>query len=89
MPGDTLHDLALVTFAQPFGLEFDQYPDSAEAQPLPLSQRGGVVLVTVSVEAAELPGELPWVLRHSPEAGKPAGGILRLPSGTPLEVRFR
>ena len=89
LPGDTLHDLALVTFAQPFGLEFDQYPDNAEAQPLPLSRRGGVVLVTVSVEAAELPGELPWVLRHSPEAGKPAGGILRLPSGTPLEVRFR
>ena len=89
LPEDTQHDLALVKFAEPYGFEFDQYPAEAAGQPLPPAQRGGVVLVTVSVDPASLPGELPWTLRYLDSEGEVAGGVVLLPSGTPLEIRFQ
>jgi len=87
LPGATLHELALVKFAEPFGLEFDQYPAQAKAQPLPLEERGGIILVTVSAEPGPKTGELPWAVSYDDD-GEPRGGIVILPSGTPLEVRF-
>ena len=88
-PSETPYDLALVQFAAPFGLEFDQYPAAARNQPLPLAERGGVILVTVAVEAESLPAPLPYVMEFPPHAGQASGGVIQLPSGTPMAVRLR
>lgn len=84
-PLDTEHELAMVSMEQGYGIEIDQYP--AEARPIPSApgSRGGVIMV--SVRATEPgPEPMPWVEEYPPEQGRPVGGILRLPSGTPLEV---
>lgn len=84
-PLDTEHELAMVSMEQGYGIEIDQYPAAAQPIPSAPGSRGGVIMVSVS--AAEPGSEaMPWVIEYPHEQGRPTGGILRLPSGTPLEV---
>ena len=88
LPRETQHALAMVSMAQPFGIEIDQYPEGAAAIPDQEQVRGGVFLVTVSVDSARLKKPLPFVSRDLDNAGAVTGGIILMPSGTPLEVIY-
>jgi len=85
LPSDYLHDLALVTFADGFAFELDQYPESANPIPAEHDQRGGVVLVTASYDPSKLKHPLPW-RTESGEGAKADQGIIILPSGAPLQL---
>jgi hypothetical protein len=83
---ETKHDLALVTFSDKFALEIDQYPDNANPIPDIETQRGGVILVTASIDLSKTKRDLPWTRRYLNRHDKIEGGIVKLPSGAPLEL---
>ena len=62
LPGETLHPLALVSMSDGYGIEIDQYPDEATAVSAPEGERGGVILVSLSVDSEGLKAPLPWRL---------------------------
>ena len=86
LPGETLHPLALVSMSDGYGIEIDQYPDEATAVPAPEGERGGVILVSLSVDPEGLKAPLPWRLPYTNAAGAVEGGVLILPSGAPIEI---
>jgi hypothetical protein len=86
LPGETLHPLALVSMSDGYGIEIDQYPDEATAVPAPEGERGGVILVSLSVDPEGLKAPLPWRLPYTNTAGAVEGGIVTLPSGAPIEI---
>ncbi len=86
LPGETLHPLALVSMSDGYGIEIDQYPDEATAVPAPEGERGGVILVSLSVDPEDLKAPLPWRLPYTNAAGAVEGGIVTLPSGAPIEI---
>ena len=86
LPGETLHPLALVSMSDGYGIEIDQYPDAATAVPAPEGERGGVILVSLSVDPEGLKAPLPWRLRYTNAAGAVEGGVMSLPSGAPIEI---
>ena len=88
LDAEHLHDLALVRFEDNFGLELDQYPAAAESIPTSLAQEGGTVLVTASLDPDRLKRPLNWIATHTDDAGNVIGGVIKLPSGTALEVIF-
>ena len=88
LEAEHLHDLALVRFEDNFGLELDQYPATAEGIPVSLAQEGGTVLVTASLDPHRLKRPLNWIATHTDDAGSIIGGVIKLPSGTALEVIF-
>tara|TARA_B100000085_G_scaffold246853_1_gene240823 strand:+ start:581 stop:1480 length:900 start_codon:yes stop_codon:yes gene_type:complete len=86
LPQDTLHSLALVSMSDGYGIEIDQYPEGASAVPAPEGERGGVILVSLSVDPEGLKAPLPWRLPYIDTAGAVEGGVIILPSGAPIEV---
>jgi len=86
LPGETLHPLALVSMSDGYGIEIDQYPDEATAVPAPEGERGGVILVSLSVDPKGLKAPLPWRLPYTNAAGAVEGGVMILPSGAPIEI---
>ena len=86
LPGETLHPLALVSMSDGYGIEIDQYPDEATAVPAPEGERGGVILVSLSVDPEGLKAPLPWRLPYINAAGAVEGGVMSLPSGAPIEI---
>jgi hypothetical protein len=86
LPQDTLHPLALVSMSDGYGIEIDQYPEGASAVPAPQGKRGGVILVSLSVDPEGLKAPLPWRLPYIDTAGAVEGGVIILPSGAPIEV---
>ena len=86
LPGETLRPLALVSMSDGYGIEIDQYPDEATAVPAPEDERGGVILVSLSVDPEGLKAPLPWRLPHTNAAGAVEGGVMILPSGAPIEI---
>lgn len=88
LDAEHLHDLALVRFEDNFGLELDQYPAAANDIPTSLAQEGGTVLVTASLDPDRLKRPLNWIATHTDDAGNVIGGVVKLPSGTALEVIF-
>ena len=86
LPLDTLHPLALVSTSDGYGIEIDQYPEGASAVPAPEAERGGVILVSLSVDPEGLKAPLPWRLPYIDTAGAVEGGVIILPSGAPIEV---
>ena len=86
LPQDTLHPLALVSMSDGYGIEIDQYPEGASAVPAPEGERGGVILVSLSVDPEGLKAPLPWRLPYIDTAGAVEGGVIILPSGAPIEV---
>ena len=86
LPQDTLHPLALVSMSDGYGIEIDQYPEGARAVPAPEGERGGVILVSLSVDPEGLKAPLPWRLPYIDTAGAVEGGVIILPSGAPIEV---
>jgi hypothetical protein len=86
LPQDTLHSLALVSMSDGYGIEIDQYPDQATAVPAPDGERGGVILVSLSVDPEGLKAPLPWRLPYTDNAGAVEGGVIILPSGAPIEI---
>ena len=86
LPQDTLHPLALVSMSDGYGIEIDQYPEGASAVPAPEGKRGGVILVSLSVDPEGLKAPLPWRLPYIDTAGAVEGGVIILPSGAPIEV---
>lgn len=86
LPGETLHPLALVSMSDGYGIEIDQYPDEATAVPAPKGERGGVILVSLSVDPEGLKAPLPWRLPYTNAAGAVEGGVMILPSGAPIEI---
>ena len=86
LPGETLHPLALVSMSDGYGIEIDQYPDAATAVPAPEDERGGVILVSLSVDPEGLKAPLPWRLPYTNAAGAVEGGVMSLPSGAPIEI---
>ena len=86
LPGETLHPLALVSMSDGYGIEIDQYPDEATAVPAPEGERGGVILVSLSVDPGGLKDPLPWRLPYTNAAGAVEGGGMILPSGAPIEI---
>ena len=86
LPQDTLHPLALVSMSDGYGIEIDQYPEGATAVPAPEGERGGVILVSLSVDPEGLKAPLPWRLPYVDKAGAVEGGVITLPSGTPIEI---
>ena len=86
LPGETLHPLALVSMSDGYGIEIDQYPDEATAVPAPEGERGGVILVSLSVDPEGLKAPLPWRLPYTNAAGAVEGGVMILPSGAPIEI---
>lgn len=86
LPSDYLHDLALVTFADGFALELDQYPVSAAPIPAQHENRGGVVLVSASYDPLRLKRPLPWVTIENDHESQRDDGIIILPSGAPLHL---
>ena len=86
LPGETLHPLALVSMSDGYGIEIDQYPDEATAVPAPEDERGGVILVSLSVDPEGLKVPLPWRLPYINAAGVVEGGVISLPSGAPIEI---
>ena len=53
---------------------------------LPEGERGGVILVSLSVDPEGLKAPLPWRLPYIDTAGAVEGGVIILPSGAPIEV---
>ena len=88
LPQDTLHPLALVSMSDGYGIEIDQYPEGANAMPAPVDERGGVILVSLSVDPEGLKAPLPWRLTYNSADGAIEGGVITLPSGAPLEITF-
>ena len=88
LEAERLHDLALVRFENNFGLELDQYPSAAGGIPTSLDHEGGTVLVTASLDPDRLKRPLNWIATHTDDAGNVIGGVIKLPSGTALEVIF-
>ena len=88
LPQDTLHPLALVSMSDGYGIEIDQYPEGANAVPAPEGERGGVILVSLSVDPEGLKAPLPWRLPFTSANGSLEGGVITLPSGAPLEITF-
>ena len=88
LPEDTLHPLALVSMSDGYGIEIDQYPEQASAVPAPEGERGGVILVSLSVDPEGLIAPLPWRLPFTSAAGALQGGVITLPSGAPIEITF-
>ena len=86
LPQDTLHPLALVSMSDGYGIEIDQYPAGASAVPAPEGKRGGVILVSLSVDPEGLKAPLPRRLPYIDTAGAVEGGVIILPSGAPIEV---
>ena len=86
LPGETLHPLALVSMSDGYGIEIDQYPDEATEVPAPEGERGGVILVSLSVDPEDLKAPLPWRLPYTNAAGAVEGGVMILPSGAPIEI---
>ena len=86
LPQDTFHPLALVSMSDGYGIEIDQYPEGASAVPAPEGKRGGVILVSLSVDPEGLKAPLPWRLPYIDTAGAVEGGVIILPSGAPIEV---
>ena len=86
LPGDTLHPLALVSMSDGYGIEIDQYPEGATAVPAPEGERGGVIMVSLSVDPEELKAPLPWRLPYIDTDGAVEGGVIILPSGAPIEI---
>ena len=86
LPQDTLHPLALVSMSDGYGIEIDQYPEGANAVPAPEGERGGVILVSLSVDPEGLKAALPWRLPYIDKAGAIEGGVITLPSGAPIEI---
>ena len=86
LPQDTLHPLALVSMSDGYGIEIDQYPEGANAVPAPEGKRGGVILVSLSVDPEGLKAPLPWRLPYIDKAGAIEGGVITLPSGAPIEI---
>ena len=88
LPQDTLHPLALVSMSDGYGIEIDQYPEQASAVPAPEGERGGVILVSLSVDPEGLKAPLPWRLPFTSANGALEGGVITLPSGAPIEIVF-
>ena len=88
LPEDTLHPLALVSMSDGYGIEIDQYPEQASAVPAPEGERGGVILVSLSVDPEGLKAPLPWRLPFTSANGALEGGVITLPSGAPIEIVF-
>ena len=88
LPEDTLHPLALVSMLDGYGIEIDQYPEQASEVPAPEGERGGVILVSLSVDPEGLKAPLPWRLPFTSATGALEGGVITLPSGAPLEIAF-
>ena len=88
LPLDTQHPLALVSMSDGYGIEIDQYPEAADPVPGPAGEQGGVILVTLSVDPTALKKMLPWTMSYTNERGAVTGGIVTLPSGTPIEMTF-
>ena len=86
LPQDTLHPLALVSMSDGYGIEIDQYPEGASAVPAPAGERGGVILVSLSVDPEGLKAPLPWRLPYIDSDGAVEGGVIIMPSGAPIEV---
>ena len=86
LPQDTFYPLALVSMSDGYGIEIDQYPEGASAVPAPEGERGGVILVSLSVDPEGLKAPLPWRLPYIDTAGAVEGGVIILPSGAPIEV---
>jgi len=86
LPQDTLHPLALVSMSDGYGIEIDQYPEGASAVPAPEGERGGVIMVSLSVDPEGLKAPLPWRLPYIDAAGAVEGGVITLPSGAPIEI---
>ena len=86
LPQDTLHPLALVSMSDGYGIEIDQYPEGATAVPAPEGERGGVIMVSLSVDPEGLKAPLPWRLPYIDAAGAVEGGVITLPSGAPIEI---
>ena len=86
LPQDTLHPLALVSMSDGYGIEIDQYPEGATAVPAPAGERGGVIMVSLSVDPEGLKAPLPWRLPYIDAAGAVEGGVITLPSGAPIEI---
>jgi hypothetical protein len=51
-----------------------------------MSRRGGVILVTASADLDRAKRELPWVQRQFNNNNELESGIVKLPSGTPLQL---
>ena len=51
-------------------------------------EQGGVILVSVSVDPHALKAPLPWELAYRNQDGGLRGGVVRLPSGAPIEIAF-
>lgn len=88
LPLETEHALALVSMADGYGIEIDHYPESASPVPAPEGEQGGVILVSLSVDPRALKAPLPWELAYHNQDGGLRGGVVRLPSGAPIEVAF-
>jgi hypothetical protein len=87
-PVETQHPLALVSMVDGYGIEIDQYPKEATSVPAPKKERGGVILVSLQVDPSGLKAGLPWALSYKNDEGEEEGGVVILPSGTPIEVSF-
>ncbi len=88
LPVETEHQLALVSMVDGYGIEIDQYPKEATSVPAPENERGGVILVSLQVDPRGLKASLPWALPYQNDEGEEEGGVVILPSGTPIEVNF-
>ena len=88
LPVETQHQLALVSMVDGYGIEIDQYPKEATSVPAPENERGGVILVSLQVDPRGLKASLPWALPYQNDEGEEEGGVVILPSGTPIEVSF-
>jgi len=76
----------LISMSDGYGIEIDQYPAAATPVPAPLGARGGVILVSLSVDPEGITQALPWTLSYQDADESSRGGIVTLPSGTPLEL---
>ena len=88
LPLETEHPLALISMADGYGIEIDQYPSTASSMPAPQGEQGGVILVSLEVDPTQLKAPLPWTLPYRDAQGVVRGGVLTLPSGAPIEVSF-
>ena len=88
LPEDTEHALALLSMTDGYGIEIDQYPSGASPMPAAVGERGGVILVSVSADPEGLKRLPKWASTFIDEQGAVLGGIVSLPSGTPLDISF-
>lgn len=88
LPEDTEHDLALLSMTDGYGIEIDQYPSGASPVPSAVGERGGVILVSLSVDPKGLRRVPDWISAYVDGQDAVLGGIVSLPSGTPLEISF-